>query len=379
MRTHLNWTLCAILLAASLAAGGGAWAGDAIAIGPYIQNVTTDSAVVCWATVKSESKLADAEGKEQVLRQYNHHELAFADLKAGTTYSYDVLGTGAPEDKGTFTTFPEGLTPFRFAVIGDTRSNHEVHSRILKRVAAEKPLLLINSGDLISDGRNIADWEAFFEVSRDVMRTIPYYPVLGNHEKDSKYYFDFFSLPGNERYYMFSVGDALFIVLDQEGHYYPTPEFMDEKAREAWWSEQNIEYMKKQRDWLEHRLSLTKSAGFVFVAIHEPMYSVKASRVEDAALRRAFWGNIFERYKVQVVVNGHDHHYHRAIHGGTHYVTAAGGGAGLYDVDAPQPESVIWKKVHHYMTVDVGKDTATLRTIDIDGNPVDTFTVDRRK
>jgi hypothetical protein len=59
-------------------------------------------------------------------------------------------------------------------------------------------------------------------------------------------------------------------------------------------------------------------------------------------------------------------------------VTTAGGGAGLYDTDAIQPESVKWKKVHHYMTIDVDRDEATLKAIDIDGELIETFTVKRR-
>jgi len=240
-------------------------------------------------------------------------------------------------------------------------------------------MLVINSGDLVSDGRNMEDWEHFFRINRDLMRSVPYYPLLGNHEKDSQFYFDFFHLPGNERYYMFSVGDVLFLMLDTDGRYYETPEFMTEQERERWWHEQNLEYFKQEKAWVENRLELMKGAGFVFVTFHLPLYSVKASRVEDAELRRKFWGDVFERHQVQVVFSGHDHHYHRAVKGGTHYVTTAGGGAGLYDTDAIQPESVKWEKTHHYMTVDVGRTEATLKAIDLDGNLIETFTVERRR
>ncbi len=355
------------------------WAEEPIAIGPYVQNVTTNSAVVCWATVPGTSKVTDPDGSTRAIRRYEHHELSLTRLKPDTTYSYDVLGSGDPAGVGKLTTFPEGAEPFRFAVLGDTRSNHEVHGRIVKHIIGEKPRFVINSGDLVSDGRNIADWEAFFKINRELMRSLPYYPVPGNHEKDSGFYYDFFSLPGNERYYMFSVGDALFLMLDLDGRYYETPEFMNDREEEAWWDEQNRAYFEKEKAWVKSRLELTKGAGFVFVVGHSPMYSVKRTRVMDAKLRRAFWGDLFERYGVQVVLAGHDHHYHRAVHGGTNYVTTAGGGAGLYDPDRPQPESVKWAKVHHYMVFDIGDDEATARATDIDGNLVEEFTVERRR
>ena len=350
-----------------------------IAIGPYVQDVTPESAVICWATEAGRFTLTAPDGTVRSLRRYHHHEMALTRLQPATTYEYDVLGSGAEEGKGKFATFPSGIQPFRFAVLGDTRSNHEVHEEIVNRIIAERPLLVINSGDLVSDGRNIEDWEHFFRINRELMRSVPYYPLLGNHEKDSQFYFDFFHLPGNERYYMYSIGDVLFLMLDLDGRYYETPEFMDDEERERWWHEQNLDYFKEEKTWVEKRLDLTKGAGFVFVVFHLPLYSVKASRVEDAEVRREFWGDVFERYGVQVVFSGHDHHYHRAVKGGTHYVTTAGGGAGLYETDAIQPESVKWEKVHHYMTVDVGRTEATLKAIDIDGSLIEEFVVKRRE
>ena len=79
------------------------------------------------------------------------------------------------------------------------------------------------------------------------------------------------------------------------------------------------------------------------------MISIKKSRVEDAKIRRKFWGDIFERHNVQAVINGHDHHYHHAFDKGVHYITTAGGGAGLYETDSPQPETVRFEKIEHML------------------------------
>ena len=121
---------------------------------------------------------------------------------------------------GKFLTFPDGLEPFQFAVLGDTRSRHDVHSKNEDRIIEKAPLFVLHTGDMVANGLNIQHWETFFDVTKDLMRAIPYFPTLGNHEKDSKYYYDFFHLPGNERYYSFNVGDALFICLDLEGIQY---------------------------------------------------------------------------------------------------------------------------------------------------------------
>ncbi|MCK5346019.1 MAG: metallophosphoesterase, partial [Candidatus Heimdallarchaeota archaeon] len=230
----------------------------------------------------------------------------------------------------------------------------------------------------VGNGREISDWEAFFKVNDQLMRNTQYYPVLGNHEKDSPYYFDFFDLPNNERYYTFSVGDALFIILDSEGEQLSEPNYVSDKNSDEFWQDAFEEHFVNQKSWLEKVLGLHKEAGFIFIFQHKPLFSIKKSRVEDAKMRRAFWGDIFERHGVQVILNGHDHHYHHAINGGTHFITTAGGGAGLYETDSPQPETVKFSKIEHFITVDVGLKEAKLTVIDINGEIIDEITVSKR-
>jgi len=47
----------------------------------------------------------------------------------------------------------------------------------------------------VANGRSISDWEAFFGVNKELMRSTPYISCIGNHEKDSPYYYDLFDLP----------------------------------------------------------------------------------------------------------------------------------------------------------------------------------------
>jgi len=349
-----------------------------IAIGPYVQNVTDEKATICWSTLVGQSKLIQPGGKVELINEYQHHEMILGDLQANSIYTYDVLGNGSPEGIGKFRTFPKKLVPFRFVVIGDTRSRHKIHAQHVKRIIEKDPIFVVNTGDLISDGLKIQHWEKFFEINHELMRNIPYFPVLGNHEHDSKHYYDFFNLPGNERYYHFSVGDALFIVLDTAGEDYQTPDYIKEENKEYFWNNYNLIYFKEQKAWLEHTLKIHKDAGFIFIFFHEPLFSVKPSRVDDAKMRRAFWGDIFERHGVQVVLNGHDHHYHHAFSGGTHYITTAGGGASLYDATALQPETIKVAEIEHFMVVDVKLNKAKLTAIDIEGEILDEITIEKR-
>lgn len=367
----LTWC-CLYLLLYGVAA---AQSGNSIAFGPYVQNVTDSGAVICWSTL-SGTVVLEGEGVEQKKNVYDHHELPLTRLRPDTEYTYDVLGDGSQAGRGTFRTFPEEITPFRFVVYGDTRSNHDIHRRIVALATAENPRLIVNTGDLVSNGLEIGDWEIFFDVNRELMRGTPYYPVLGNHEKDSAYYFEFFNLPGHERYYEFAVGDVLFLMLDSEGAEYQKPEYVKDSMR--FWNNYERAYFEKQKAWVEHMLDMHRDAGYIFVFFHQPLLSVKASRVAGAKQRREFWGDLFERSGVQAVICGHDHHYHRYESGGTQYITSGGGGAGLYDGDALSPETKMFKKVNHYIRVDVGESEAHLTAIDLDGETIETVIVKRR-
>ncbi len=352
-----------------------------IAIGPYVQHLTDETARICWATVSAEARVTDGEGKKEVRQAYDHHEIILGNLRPNTTYTYDVLGSADPAGTGQFTTLPDEPRPYTFIAYGDTRSQHQVHQRLVNRVIAEAPRFVLVSGDLVGDGMQIGEWKRFFDIEKELMRNVCLWPVLGNHESDSPYYFDFFSLPGNERYYMFSAGDVLFVILDDQGPDYPVPAYMEDADRDIWWSAEgpNRAYMKTQKAWFEQILSLNERAGYIIVVFHEPLISVKRSRVEDARRRRAYWGDVWQGYRVSMILNGHDHHYHRAEVGGVQYVTSGGGGAGLYDADTPAPETVKLAKVHHYLRFEVDAESTSVTAVDLEGNPIDQFKLPNRR
>ncbi len=348
-------------------------------IGPYLQSMSDGEVTICWSTLEGVTQILDGDSVIQNVKQFENHKSIITRLEPNTTYTYDILKDGTDNGKGTFTTFPGGIEPFHFAVLGDTRTRHDFHQKIVNRIVAEDPLFVVNTGDLVSKGNSMDDWDHFFRINDTLIRNVPYYTVLGNHEQDSENYYNFFSLPGNESYYFFSVGDALFVTLDMEGENHSAPEFLEGESRDAFWNNISKKYFEEEKVWLENLLSLNSDAGYIFVFFHPTYYSIKESRVEDAELRREFWGDIFERHNVTAVLNGHDHYYHHAEHGGTHYIVTAGGGAPLYDTDAIQPETVKYQKIEHFMRVDVGLEQATMKAIDINGELIEEIVVDRRK
>ncbi len=349
-----------------------------IAFGPYLQNMGPKDVTIQWSTFESNTKITLPDGRIKIIPEYKQHSIELTRLEPNSEYSYDVLEDGFEEGMGKFKTYPNEITPFRFVVLGDTRSNPVVHTKIVNGIMKQDPLFVINTGDMVSSGKDINNWKSFFEVNNKLMRSIPYYAVLGNHEKNSPYYYDFFDPPGDNNYYSFSVGDALFVILDSEGENISAPSYLSDDYRSQFWEDSFKDYFQAQKDWLEKELTRHQDAGFVFIFQHQPLFSIKKSRVEDTNKYREFWGDIFERNNVQVFMNGHDHHYHHAIKNGVHYITTAGGGAGLYETDSPQPETVKFNKINHFVSIDIDIETATLNVIDLEGNEIDKIIVNKR-
>ena len=58
--------------------------------------------------------------------------------------------------------------------------------------------LVMIPGDLVKDGEKYFQGkEHFFNPSEKLFSSVPVYPVLGNHERNSIFYFKYFSLPEN--------------------------------------------------------------------------------------------------------------------------------------------------------------------------------------
>ena len=82
---------------------------------------------------------------------------------------------------------------------------------------------------------------------------------------------------------------------------------------------------------------------------------------------------LFERYDVDVVFMGHHHSYERIEVNGITYLVAAGGGAGLYELNHPEPGSQMAVSVHHFVLIEVNGDLLSGKAIDRKGDIIDSF------
>jgi predicted phosphodiesterase len=347
-----------------------AWAGTSahavtIVKGPYLQHVTETSIVVMWETDVATTGTVECgpgAGAYRVAptddRTAPIHEVRISDLTPNSLYHYRVSSGDAVGPDATFRTAPPPGVPFRFAAYGDNRSDPGAHRKVVNRMIADRPRLIIHTGDLVGDGNHYELWKKeFFDPAEPLISRVPVATCLGNHENNSHWYYDFFSNPadsGSEAWYAFRFGDARFICLDSMRDFGPG---------------------SAQRQWLDAVLAKPTDAVWTIAFFHYPPYASGGHKGNTKVQEQLV--PLFEQHHVDLVVNGHCHNYERSVHNGVVYVTTGGGGAPLAGVhDYPNPYQVHAESVYHHCIVDVTSTTLTCRGVRADsGKTFDQFTL----
>lgn len=331
--------------------------------GPYVPFVTTTSATVMWVTEQADVRYgADPKTLDSHIPALKANQVTLTGLKPATTYYYEAPGAG----RGSFTTPPSGAGDFTFAVYGDTRTRHDVHRKVIEAIVAAKPTFVVHTGDQVADGRNASLWPVFFDISRELLRNTVFIPSLGNHERNAPYWYQFFDK--QKGYYSFDWGKIHWVILNSDvSNVTPTPE-----GREDFW--------KEQIAWMEKDLEKNQAADFRFVVFHHPPYTAMSRRREAAARIAQRLVPLFRKHKVQAVFGGHDHNYQRHVESGVEYVVTGGGGAPLYEVDAPIPGiTVKAESVENYVfaTMEARVEGAVVRfeARALDGRVLDRFEI----
>ncbi len=194
---------------------------DVITRGPYLQNVTSTSISIIWETGQTTDSVVNyglTAGYGSVISNTTpttRHVIILDGLNTYTTYHYLVgSSTDNLSTDGTLKTAASAnQASFSFAVYGDCRSRIAEHQSVIDSIVTVSPDFYLNTGDLVEDGSNSSQWDSFFEIETELMKTTTLFPSLGNHEYGHANYFDLFYLPGNERWYSFDYGNAHFTCL----------------------------------------------------------------------------------------------------------------------------------------------------------------------
>lgn len=351
-------------------------------IPPYIQQLTPTEVTIKWQTkIPSQTRLmfrktADASWIKHILELESVlHEMKIDDLVENTQYEFSVnVNTeefGLVKSRNlSFKTPPTESDSVTFAVYGDTRTFPLDHEKVISAMVqnvADKLDLWIHTGDLVADGLDFESWSReFFTPAQELLARVPLYPVLGNHENDSIHYFDFFNLPGNERWYSFDRGPVHFTFLDSYfSSFLPGSE---------------------QYQWLENDLA-NCTLNWKIVALHSPVFtSGPHGKLNDQGLpgesqiadMQTHIIPLLEKQGVTMVFSGHDHIYERSQKGSVYYIVAGGGGAPLYDTTSDQKQNpynqVVYNK-HHYCLVQAtaSEFNVSVYDADVEGKILDKF------
>lgn len=350
--------LCLVLLAASAAQA-------AFVKQPYLQNLAGSTIVVRWETQAAQTGKVEYGLSTGYGAEVSHsnsavdHELTLTGLQQDTLYHYRAISGADTSPDAVFHANVTGNRPFRFFVYGDDRSDSAGHQSVVNRMLQQSPVprLALNVGDMTYDGSTPV-YQTFFNISRGLLRSLPLYPVIGNHDKTNMTdWFRFLALPNNERWYSLRYDNSAFICLDNYSTYTPG----------------STEY-----NWLVAELSADSADAAVrhiFVLCHEPPYTTNTGHSSNLTIRQ-YLCPLFERFHVAMVFTGHVHCYEHSLVNGVHYITSGGGGAPLYTTwNAPQSWTVYREATFEFVLVDVAGDTVRTVGIRPNGGQFDPLTI----
>jgi hypothetical protein len=228
----------------------------------------------------------------------------------------------------TSTSTPE--QPLRFAVIGDYGMANQAEADVAELVKSMEVEFIITTGDnnypngsaeTIDENIGqyyhefISPYLGEYGEGADINR---FYPSLGNHDwntQGAQPYLDYFTLPGNERYYDFTWGPVHLFAVDSD-------------SREP----DGVGRSSVQAAWLQERLA-SSTLPWQVVFMHHPAYSSGPHGSVDWMQ----WP--FREWGADAVLAGHDHLYERILLDGQLYLTNGLGGARIYAFRFPVPGS----------------------------------------
>ncbi len=244
------------------------------------------------------------------------------------------------------------------AVVGDFGTGgageRAIADEIRAWVEAVDADALVTTGDNVypagSPNRFKAAWSIPYGwVARRDMLVIA---SLGNHDVKSakgKHVMQLFEMPA--RRYLSSVGPVDFIVLDA-----------------------NQERFDSQRRWLIRKLR-APDRGWRIAVFHQPAFSCAPHGNTGRVIES--WVPLFERYGVDLILNGHEHAYQRFARRGVSYVVTGGGGADLYEIKRCAPDTPRLRAFdddsHHFVTIEGDYERLLVTAIAADGSVLDSF------
>lgn len=246
------------------------------------------------------------------------HTATLTGLTPQTTYEYRV---GYDKKRSPWQTLrTAGGSDFTALIFPDSQSSdYSVWNQTASPAwqAHQDASFFINMGDLVDNGQDSYQWNAWFDVVSPMAAVIPVAPVMGNHEtytldwktRMPEAYTHLFSLPSNgndiykNQFYSFDYGDVHFIVLNTQTKELEEFEPNLLADEQAWFKENIAKTTKKWKVVLMHKDPLQ----YAFQSRPEP-------REEGFSEEGKDWMPLFDQYSVDVVLSAHLHTFRERGH-----------------------------------------------------------------
>ena len=276
--------------------------------------VTT--AVACVAVATDGPKFADdpqvvvatTTSHHSDLGPAHYHTAVFQGLDPETTYAYRVGDRTNWSEWSHFTTASSSPKPFTFIYLGDAQNKIKSHcSRVMRESfrAASDAAFILHAGDLVGWGNSDADWGEWHLAASHLHRTIPCVATPGNHE-----YFhrgaDGKRIPGKILTSHWRAGFAF--PLNGPAEFPETVYYIDYQGVRFVSLDSNRP-LATQVTWLDEVLR-DNPHQWTIVTLHHPIHSASVDR--DNPEIRKLLQPVFDRYQVDLVLQGHDHTYARS-------------------------------------------------------------------
>lgn len=200
--------------------------GQTIKVKPYLQDATPTSTYINWETTDGTESTVEfgltntlgssASGTYITNSGFNKvHEVLLTGLTPATKYYYRVKTGTAISAIYTFKTpaLASAEAPLRFVSMSDMQwdsGNPTIFQQIVNNgvisyfnanysgdIVDNLDFVLL-PGDLVDSGTTYAQWENYFFLpAQNLFPNFALYPILGNHEINVSYYFNYFHLPTN--------------------------------------------------------------------------------------------------------------------------------------------------------------------------------------
>jgi len=345
---------------------------------PMLQDYRQNAMTLLWETDGNQASHAVDWGRSninentethidtiQIDTSHFVHFATLTNLSPETHYTYRVRSGNTHSASYTFRTAPLHDTPFSVAWWGDSQVGPTVLEQMIPSMIAHQVDLLAVAGDLVSSGVSLSDWENYWFSALEfdnIAQTRPALFARGNHDAEYAYCYAYSALPENGAWYAFNYGNSRFIFLDTEAPTTTSPE---------------------QYSWLTNELTSTETqnAEFRIVCFHRLPFSNLwdgGGYIGEEWVRND-WVPLFQKYHVDMVINGHSHCYDRGQTNGVTYIVTGGGGGGLdTQVVAQWPVFTVQYSRFHYDLMQINGNNLSWTTFANTGETLDSFALRSR-